>query len=248
MKKKILEVCVDSVESAINAAAGGADRLELCGDLIVGGVTPSMSLYERIKEKVGIPVHVLLRPRFGDFLYSEEEFEVLCRQAKWYRRVGADALVIGCLSAEGRLDKDQMGRLMEAAGELPITLHRAFDMCENLEEALEDAKKLGVRTILTSGGCASALEGVKILGRLQEQSGEVQIMAGAGVNARVIPEIYEQTGITVYHMSGKKTLESQMIYRNPRVNMGLPQLSEYEIWQTDAEEVKKAKTIVETLA
>ncbi len=245
--KKILEVCVDSVESARNAAAGGADRLELCADLVVGGVTPSLALYERVREVVEIPVHVLLRPRFGDFLYGQEDFEVLKRQARSFREAGADALVIGCLTRAGELDMEQMKALMETAGDKPVTLHRAFDMCADQEKALEAARNLGVRTILTSGGYASALAGAEVLKRLQELSGEVEIMAGAGIGAGAIRELYEKTGITSYHMSGKKVLESAMEYRNPRVNMGLPQLSEYEIWQTDEEAVRLAKETLEEM-
>lgn len=244
MEKRILEVCVDSVESAVNAAAGGADRLELCGDLIVGGVTPDRALYERIREKVSIPIHVLLRPRFGDFLYDDEEFEVLLRQARSYRAAGADALVIGCLTADGRLNREQMTALMEAAGDTPVTLHRAFDMCADLDQALEDARELGVRTILTSGGYASALSGMAVLSRLKAQAGPVDIMAGAGINAETIKLFRENTTLTTFHMSGKKVIDSRMAYRNSKVSMGLPQLSEYEKWCTDAEAVRRAKEML----
>lgn len=238
---RILEVCVDSVASAVLAEAGGADRLELCADLVVGGVTPTLSLYERVREKVGIPVHVLLRPRFGDFLYSEEEFEVLRRQARAARQAGADALVIGCLTPEGRLCTGQMERLMEEAGGRPVTLHRAFDMCENLDQALEDAKKLGIHTILTSGGQASAEAGMETLARLQKAAGPLAIMAGAGIGAEAIRKLRRNTTLSAFHMSGKRVVTSRMIYRNPAVRMGLPQLSEYELWETDAEAVRQAK-------
>ena len=243
----ILEVCVDSVESAVNAAAGGADRLELCGDLIVGGVTPSMDLYRMIREKVDIPVHVLMRPRFGDFLYNEEELELMLRQTKAFSEAGAEAVVIGCLTKDGRLDWEKMERLMDAAGNMKIHLHRAFDMCCDLPQALEEAKAHGVDTILTSGGYASAVEGMDMLRKLQADAGSVTIMAGAGVNAGVIREIYEQTGITVFHMSGKKDVESEMCYRNPRVNMGLPQLSEYQRIVTDTEAVREAKNVLQSV-
>ena len=240
----ILEVCVDSVESAVNAEAGGADRLELCGDLVVGGVTPSLALYERIREKVKIPIHVLLRPRFGDFLYSEEELEVLIRQAGMFSNTGADNLVIGCLTPEGRLDIEAMKRIMDAADGTPINLHRAFDMCRDLFEALEDAKKLGIVSILTSGGMASAKEGANVLEELKKNAGEIDIMAGAGMNAKNIKFMLDTTSITSFHMSGKKVLESNMVYRNPKVNMGLPTLSEYEIIQTDVQEVRAAKLVM----
>lgn len=243
----ILEVCVDSVESAVNAEAGGADRLELCSDLIVGGITPSLALYERIREKVEIPIHVLLRPRFGDFLYSEEEMEVLIRQAKMFAEAGADNLVIGCLTADGRLDLEAMKKIMEAAGDTPCNLHRAFDMCRDLDEALEGAKTLGVKSILTSGGFASAKEGAKVLDNLKKNAGDIDIMAGAGMNAQNIKFMLNTTSLTSFHMSGKKTLESKMEYRNPKVNMGLPSLSEYEILQTDVQEVRAAKLVMNML-
>ena len=240
----ILEVCVDSVESAVNAEIGDADRIELCGDLVVGGVTPSLALYERIREKIKLPIHVLLRPRFGDFLYSEEEIEVLIRQAKMFAEAGADNLVIGCLTPDGRLDLETMKRIIDAAGETPCNLHRAFDMCRDLDEALEDAKSLGIKSILTSGGCASAKEGAKVLNALKKNAGEIDIMAGAGMNAQNIKFMLNTTSITSFHMSGKKTLESKMEYRNSKVSMGLPSLSEYEIIQTDVQEILAAKLIM----
>lgn len=243
----ILEVCVDSVESAINAELGGADRIELCSDLIVGGITPSLALYERIREKINLPIHVLLRPRFGDFLYSEEELEVLIRQAKLFSSAGADNLVIGCLTPEGRLDLDANSRIIDAAAGTPINLHRAFDMCRDLDEALEDAKKLGVVSILTSGGCASAINGMAVLDRLNKNAGPLHIMAGAGLNAKNIEFLLKNSSLTDFHMSGKKVLQSQMQYRNPHVNMGLPSLSEYEIWQTDVDAVRAAKTVLSSL-
>ena len=237
----ILEVCVDSVESAVNAARGGADRLELCGDLIVGGVTPSLALFERVREKVSIPIHILLRPRFGDILYSKEELEILVHQAKLYRDAGADNLVIGCLTKEGCLDMDANSRIIEAAKTTPVNLHRAFDMCRNLDEALEDAKKLGIVSILTSGGCSSALEGLDTLNHLKQNAGHIDIMAGAGVNPDSLRYMKEHSCLMSFHMSGKRVLKSQMEYRNPKVSMGLPSFSEYEIWQTDEEIIRKAK-------
>ena len=240
----ILEVCVDSVESAVNAELGGADRIELCGDLIVGGITPSLALFERIREKIQIPIHVLLRPRFGDFLYSDEEMEVLVRQAKMFAEAGADNLVIGCLTPDGRLDLEAMKRIIAAAGDTPINLHRAFDMCRDLDEALEDAKDLGIVSILTSGGYASALEGIEVLDRLKKNAGNIDIMAGAGMNAKNIKHMMKNSTLTAFHMSGKKILQSNMEYRNPRVNMGLPTLSEYEIIQTDVNEIRAARLVM----
>ena len=240
----ILEVCIDSVESAVNAERGGADRLELCGDLIVGGITPSMALFERVREKVNIPIHVLLRPRFGDFLYSKEELEILIRQAKMFHHAGADALVIGCLTKDGDLDMDANARIIEAANTTPVNLHRAFDMCRDMDEALDDAKKLGIVSILTSGGCSSALEGLDTLNHLKQNAGKLDIMAGAGINPDSLRYMKNHSCITAFHMSGKKIINSRMEYRNPKVNMGLPSLSEYEIWQTDEDLIRQANTIL----
>lgn len=237
----ILEVCVDSVESAINAERGGADRLELCGDLIVGGITPSITLFERVREKVNIPIHVLLRPRFGDFLYSEEELEILIRQARLFHDAGADTLVIGCLTNDGRLDMNANARIIEASNTTPVNLHRAFDMCRDMDEALNDAKSLGIVSILTSGGCSSALDGLDILNHLKQNSGNIDIMAGAGITPDTLRYMKEHSCLTSFHMSGKKVLKSKMQYRNPKVSMGLPSLSEYEIWQTDADVIRQAK-------
>lgn len=240
----ILEVCVDSVASAIHAQAGGADRIELCGDLIVGGVTPSLALYEEIRKQTNLPVHVLLRPRFGDFLYKEEELSILMRQAALFAEAGADALVIGCLTLDGRLDLEANARIMEQAKGVPINLHRAFDMCRDLMGALEDARGLGITSILTSGGCASALQGMAQLQQLQQAAGTLHIMAAAGLNADTIGQLLDQTDLTDFHMSGKKIRDSQMQYRNPKVSMGLPSLSEYEIWETDPAAVQAAREIL----
>ena len=244
MKKNILEVCVDSAESALNAQKGGADRLELCADLIIGGTTPSLALFEQVKSLVTIPVHVLLRPRFGDFLYTSYELELLQKQASLFHSAGADALVIGCLTPKGRLDLPAMELLCKAAPGTPINLHRAFDMCRDLEEALDDAKKLGIVSILTSGGQDSAIKGAAMLDLLKKRSGQMEIMAAAGINAQVIQTLKEQTCLTSFHMSGKQVLSSQMEYRNPHVNMGLPSLSEYEIWQTSETAVRDAKKVL----
>ena len=171
----------------------------------------------------------------------------MVRQAKLFSEAGADNLVIGCLTADGRLDLEAMKKIMDTAGDTPCNLHRAFDMCRDLDETLEDAKTLGVKSILTSGGCASAKEGAKVLDSLKKNAGNIDIMAGAGMNAQNIKFMLNTTSLTSFHMSGKKTLESKMEYRNPKVNMGLPSLSEYEIIQTDVQEVRAAKLVMNML-
>ena len=159
MKKYILEACVDSPESAVEAAGGGADRLELCANLIIGGTTPEQALYEKVRELTDTRIHVLIRPRYGDFLYTEHEFGIILRSVELYRRLGAEGVVVGCLLPDGSLDTERMKALREAAGDMSMTLHRAFDMCADPYEALEQAKGLGVQTILTSGQKADCTQG-----------------------------------------------------------------------------------------
>ena len=245
--KGILEVSVDSVESAVHAELGGADRIELCGDLVVGGVTPSLALYQRVREKTHFPIHVLIRPRFGDFLYSEEEREVLLRQVRLFCEAGADAIVTGVLTKEGMLDAGMMDKIKSIVGERLLCLHRAFDMCGDKRTALLMAENLEINTILTSGGRKTAMDGMETLSKMKALAGPVDIMAGAGVTADHIKTLYEATGITSFHMSGKVILESKMEYRNPYVNMGLDSLSEYQLIQTDEEKVYAAAQVLHSI-
>lgn len=180
MSSYLLECCVDSVDSALLAEKGGADRLELCSNLIIGGTTPTLALYHRIRMHSDIRIHALIRPRFGDFLYSEEEFQVILEEVRQFRQAGAEGVVIGCLTPEGSLHMEYMKKLMDAAGGMSVTLHRAFDMCRDPFEALEQSKELGVNTILTSGQAPSCLEGIKLLKKLQQKAGtNLTILAGA---------------------------------------------------------------------
>lgn len=245
----LLECCVDSAASALEAEKGGADRLELCSGLVIGGLTPSPSLLAQVKSKVRLPVNVLIRPRFGDFLYTREELEMMRSDISLLREYGADGFVIGCLHADGTLDTQGIRFLTDACGGLPVTLHRAFDMCRDPFAALEEAGKLGITTILSSGQKNTCLEGLSLLKALHEKAVQstahpVRIMAGAGMDARSISRFLRQTGISAFHMSGKKVSDSGMTYRNPMVSMGTANLDEYSIWQTDAEEVRKAKTVL----
>lgn len=248
MKDYILEVCVDSVESAVAAAKGGASRLELCGNLVIGGTTPSLGLFEEIRRHTDIPMRAMIRPRFGDFSYTSSEFAMMKRDVEHFREIGADGVVIGCLRPDGTLHMEQMRELVEAAGEMAVTMHRAFDVCVDPFEALEQAISLGIDTILTSGQENSAMQGAKLLKELQERSkGRITIQAGSGVKAENIEPLYMLTGLKAYHLSGKKTIESPMVYRKEGVNMGLPILSEYEIWRTDEGNVRAARQVLEEL-
>lgn len=157
---------MDSVESALAAEAGGADRLELCAGLIIGGTSPGLALFEQVREVCGLPVRVLLRPRFGDFLYTDYEFRIIRREVELFREAGADGIVIGCLQADGSLHMEQMKELVETAGGMGITLHRAFDVCADPIRAYEQAWELGIDTILTSGQEKDCLAGLPLLKKL----------------------------------------------------------------------------------
>lgn len=191
-------------------------------------------------------INVLIRPRFGDFCYTDEEFEIIRRDVKMFREAGADGVVIGILKPDGSLDVERMKILMEEAGTLSVTLHRAFDVCADPMQALQQAKELGIDTILTSGQKNTAIEGAQLLQELvKAANGDVDILVGSGVKASVIEQLAPQTGATSFHMSGKITLDSPMTYRKEDVSMGLPMMSEYTIWQTSAEEIAKARKVLD---
>ena len=242
---KLLEICVDSLASARHAIAEGADRLELCSALSVGGLTPYTALLRQIREESDIPVRCLMRPRPGDFLYADEEIELMYRQIKELRNAGADGFVIGCLDAEGRLDKARVSRLMEASRGSGFTLHRCIDVSCDAVQTYLDAKELGIDTVLTSGGAASCLEGKNVIGALIELRDLVygpEVLIGAGVKAAVIQQLRaEMPQAAAFHMSGKRDVESGMVYRREGIPMGVPGFDEWHIQQTDPLAVRDAR-------
>ena len=243
-----LECCVDSVESAIAAKKGGADRIELCSALVIGGLSPSQALYWKIREQVDLPIRVLLRPRFGDFCYTDFEHEIIKEEIRSFRKLGADGIVIGTMKPDGTLNVEQMKELIEEAQGMSVTLHRAFDMCKNPFMALEEARKLGINTILTSGQKNTCIDGVELLKELVEKAqGETEILVGGGVDASVLPVLAEKTKAKAYHMSGKISMESEMRYRKQDVSMGIASVSEYEIWRTSEKRVWEARKILDEL-
>lgn len=249
MSDYLIECCVDSVESAIAAQKGGADRLELCAALVIGGISPGLSLFEQVKNSCSLPVRVLLRPRFGDFLYTDYEFQIIKREVELFGKAGAQGVVIGCLNKDGGLHMRQMQELAAAAAGLPMTLHRAFDVCADPIRAYEQAKELGIDTILTSGQEADCLAGMPLLKQLsdlQEQTKGPRIMAGAGVTPEIIKKFREETDITAYHLSAKKMVDSGMRYRKEGVPMGAFGMSEYQIFRTDQEVVAQARRALQS--
>lgn len=252
----VLEVCVDSTASALAAKRGGADRLELCADLIVGGTTPSLTLVQQVKAETGLPVRALLRPRFGDFCYDSYELAQMEQLAAELVEAGADGIVTGVLTPEGALDAGAMQPIYAAARKaaekagrpVACTLHRAFDVCADPFAALETAREMDLCTILTSGQAASAPQGAALLRQLTERAGkDVEILAGAGVSAQNIPVLAAQTGVRAFHLSGKQVLQSRMTFRREGVPMGLPGFSEFEVWQTSEANIRAARQALDSL-
>ena len=247
MNKPLIEACVDSYQSCVNATKGGADRLELCSHLIIGGCTPTLPVFKQVQRDCkGVKFNVLIRPRFGDFLYTEDEIQAMCEDIAMFRDLGANGVVIGALTPDGDLDIEVMKRMMACAGDMDVTLHRAFDMSRDPFKTLEEAIELGCKTILTSGQQSNVVEGKDLLKEVYEKAaGRIDIMAGCGVKKWNIQEIHDHTGIVVFHTTGRKgALDSGMKYRKSTVAMGLPTLSEYEIWQTDEQEFRECAEIV----
>lgn len=245
---KILEVCVDSYASAMAAIAGGADRIELCCALAVGGLTPSPVLLRQIRQVSNIPVRCLMRTRGGDFLYSKEEIRQMAMEISLLKQEGADGFVIGCLTSEGNLDKEAMAPLLEAAEGAGLTLHRCIDVSRDLCDTYREAASLGMDTVLTSGGagnCLAGMETIRQLIELRDETNGPEVLIGAGVKAPVIAQFLKQVpGTRAFHMSGKTEIESGMRFRREGVPMGLPGLDEWHIPVTSREAVAAAKALL----
>ncbi len=241
----LLEVCVDSLASARAAIAGGADRLELCSALAVGGLTPYGELLRQIRRESQIPVRCLMRPRAGDFLYTEEEIQMMAAQITQLRKLGADGFVIGCLTAEGELDGHAMAPLLRAAQGTGLTLHRCIDVSRDPVQVYLEAGKLGIDTVLTSGAAPSSLLGAETIGKLldlRDRHHGPEVLIGSGVNAKVITAFKEQfPQARTFHMSGKTDVESSMFFRREGIPMGVPGLDEWRIPQTSEANVRAAR-------
>ena len=247
--KRVLEICANSAQSCVEAEMGGAARVELCAGIPEGGTTPSygeIRMAQQLTE--AIDINVLIRPRGGDFLYTENEVQSMLYDIEMCKDLNVHGVVFGCLQENGDLDIDLMERLKDAAGTLSVTCHRAFDVCRDPFKTMEELVRLGVDRILTSGQQNSAVKGAELLAELQRQAaGRIRIQAGGGICADAIRELYPKTGVTAYHMSGKIELASPMQYRKENVNMGLPSLSEYTLYRTDVKAVRSARAVLEEL-
>jgi copper homeostasis protein len=233
------EVCVESAEAARAAQDGGAQRVELCAGLLEGGITPSAGMIGVARELLRIRLHVIIRPRGGDFCYSEPELAVMQRDVEMAKKLGADGVALGILRPDGSVDAEQTAILIAAARPMSVTFHRAFDMTRDPFEALETLVGMGVERVLTSGQEPSALEGAEIIAALVRRAGDrVIVMPGGGIRARNVRKIVALTGAREIHFSAGASTESRMSYRNTRVFMGgALRPPEYELKGTDEAQV-----------
>ncbi len=234
------EVCANSVKSCLAAQEGGAHRVELCAAIPEGGTTPSFGEIALARELLQIRLHVIIRPRGGDFLYSPWEVKSMLKDIEMCQKLGVDGVVFGCLDNAGDVDLVLMKELMDASKGMSVTFHRAFDMCRDPHEALEQIISLGADRILTSGQRPTAEEGIPLLRTLNEQAGgRIILLAGSGINETNIHRIASETGIREFHFSARESGKSQMVYRNPAVSMGgTVCINEYEQSFTSADKVR----------
>ena len=233
------EICANSAESCVAAQAGGAHRVELCASMPEGGTTPSFGEIRLARKLIDIRLHVIIRPRGGDFLYTPLELDIMEEDIHMARQAGADGVVFGCLTPEGDLDMPAMRRLMKISEGMSVTFHRAFDYVRSPEQVLEHLIDLGVNHVLTSGQQPTAMQGASLLAELVRQAaGRIVIMPGCGVNEWNIAELAACTGASEFHFSARELKESKMLLRNPALSMGSSDQDEYAHPVTTAERVR----------
>jgi copper homeostasis protein len=230
-----IEVCCGSLYEVREAEAGGAVRVELCGAIACGGVTPSYGLLRQVAEaNVAIDVNVLIRPREGSFLYNAEEVDAMCQDIALCRELGFHGVVIGALTADGDVDMEACRRMMEAAGDMSVTFHRAFDVCRDPRKALEDIVALGCDRLLSSGQECSAEKGAELLSELVEQAaGRIIVMPGAGIRPSNIALIEQKTGAAEFHSTARVTKSDGMNFTHPRVSFAVSASDEGRISLSD---------------
>lgn len=238
-KKPLVEVCAYSFESCVAAEKAQANRIELCSSMFEGGTTPSAGLVKMVTQKVSIEVHAMIRPRGGDFCYTDEEFEVMKADILSMKTLGCTGIVLGILQTDGKVNIQQTAALVKLAAPLQVTFHRAIDMTPNYAEALEAIIEAGCTRVLTSGQKNVAIDGIEEITNLVKQAnGRIQIMVGSGVNLKNALTI-AQTGVDAIHLTGKSTRDSAMIYRKEGIAMGgLPAVPEYEIAYSDSQKIQ----------
>lgn len=244
-----LEICVDSVESAVNSQDGGADRVELCDNLAEGGTTPSYGTITSARENLAIALHVIIRPRGGDFLYTDSEFDIMRRDIEICGESGVDGIVIGLMRADGTIDVERTLKLAELAHPMSVTFHRAFDMCADPVKGLEDIISTGASRVLTSGQKNKVSEGAGLIKSLVRQAGKrIIIMPGCGLNESNIAEIAVFTGAREFHLTARQVVESGMTFRRKGIYMGgVPDIPEFSRKVADADKIKNIVSILKMI-
>ncbi len=244
--KRILEACVNSAISAVEAQKGGAGRIELCENMPEGGCTPSSGTIRFARQRLHIPIMVMIRPRGSDFLYSEDEFEIMKNDILSAKELGAEGVVFGILKPDGSIDRERMGHLAGLARPMQVTCHRAFDMTVDPFRALDDLVSLGIDRVLTSGQSDSALLGAPLIRKLINHAGSrIIIMPGHGIKENNLEEVADATGASEFHMYLVRKVSSPMTFFRNDVKMGKPDLSEYDHDEVDAERIRKAMEILD---
>ena len=234
-----VELCAYSLQSCLTAQAAGAHRIELCGGRAEGGTTPSAGLIQLARQHLTIPLYVMIRPRGGDFLYTDSELDVMRADIEVAKKTGVDGLVLGVLRANGTVDTERTQQLVYQAHPLPVTFHRAFDMTRDPQEALEAVIQTGAIRILTSGQQTTAESGLPLLRQLVKQAaGRIELMAGAGVNPTNAGALIE-AGVDALHLSGSARHDSAMTYRQPAVSMASAVAGDYERLEADEVTVRE---------
>ncbi|HEV7676535.1 MAG TPA: copper homeostasis protein CutC [Candidatus Angelobacter sp.] len=246
--KVLLEICVDSVESAAASERGGADRVELCAGLPEGGTTPSAGMIAAVRKKIAIGLNVMVRPRGGDFCYSTDEFGIMQRDILIARQLGANGVVFGILNTDGKVDSGRMRHLVDMARPLKVTCHRAFDMARDLEEALEDLAEVGVDRLLTSGGKKSAVDAMPTLKQLVQQAhGRLSVMACGELSIANVKAVIAYSKISEVHAGLGTSVTSAMKFRNQKIEMGTLTNSEYQHVVVTESSVRELRAAIDSL-
>ncbi|KAF9270647.1 hypothetical protein L218DRAFT_48753 [Marasmius fiardii PR-910] len=256
----LIEVCVGSVESALNAARGGAGRLELCANLgLGGGTTPSLGLLKSVQRALedngfDMPIMVMIRSRVGDFVYTDYELEVMIQDIQSFKENGATGMVFGVLTADGRIDCERTRRLVEASSQLDVCFHRAFDMTRDPLEAYKDVASIGgITRILTSGQKSTVLDSLDVLkslsatNRHSSSDKAPSILPGSGINAGTVETVVRELDPTEIHLSGGGWVEGQMEFRRKGMSMGVSSDNDWSIWRTDEATIREVRNKVDTM-
>jgi copper homeostasis protein len=244
----VLEICVDSVESAAAAESGGAQRVELCSALAEGGLTPSLGLIRAVRSRIEIGVHVMIRPRAGDFLYSEDDLAVMREDIALAAQCGADGVALGLLTAEGDVDVERTRELVELARPMEVTFHRAIDMARDIESALEDVIRTGADRVLTSGAETTAMQGRHRIRKLVQSSDRrIGVIAAGSIRAENVTEIAKATCALEFHAALRRPVPSRIKHQRRKVHLGSPGVDDYTHSVVRATDVRRLQDALDAV-